>query len=263
VEELVSVVMPMYNSKEEELKLAIESILNQTYKNFEFIIVNDCSTNGCEKVVEDYIKKDNRIILLKNEKNSGIEVALNRGIEIAKSNYIIRMDSDDISYENRIEVQMKFLNEHPEYSYIGGRADFFNDTNGIFRESTFSGEIKKTDFLKGTPFIHPTMVLKKDALDAVNGYPISPRTEDYLLQMILFSKGYKGYVIENKVLKYRQNLDTIKRFSKKQRINEVKVKFKGFKLIHIKWYQYIWILKPIIAMLTPVKLLKLYQGKKK
>ena len=246
--ELVTVLMPMYNTKEMDLRMAIESILSQTYSNIEFIIVNDCSTNGCEIIVEEYSKKDSRIVLLHNDRNLGIEATLNYGIDNAKSNYIVRMDSDDISYKDRIEKQLKFMKTHPEYSFIGGRADFFNSKEGIFRESNFYGEVKKEHFLRGTPFIHPTIMLKKDAIIEVGGYPISNRTEDYLLQMTLYSKGHKGYIIEDKILKYRQDSDTIKRFSKKQRINEIKVKITGFKMLKMKWYQYIWILKPLIAM---------------
>jgi len=164
--ELVSIVMPIYNEKENDLRQSIESMLEQTYKNFEFIIVNDGSTNGCEKIVEEYMKKDSRIILLHNEKNSGIEITLNNGIKASKSNYIVRMDGDDISYKNRIEIQMKFMKEHPEYSFIAGRADFFNEEEGIFNESTFYGEVHKKDFLKCTPFLHSAMILKKkDVLD--------------------------------------------------------------------------------------------------
>ena len=256
---LVSIVMPMYNTSENELREAIESILNQTYNDFEFIIINDASTNNCVEVVKSY--QDDRIILLENKENLGIEKTLNKGIKKAKGKYIVRMDSDDISYPKRIEKQIKFLEKHLEYSFIGGRADFF-DENGIFRESKFQGEVKKEDFLLGTPFIHPTMVLKKEVLDKVGGYPMSKRTEDYLLQMQLFSKGYKGYVIPDKVLKYRQNIDTIKRFSIEQRVNEIKVKWKGFKMMKIKWYQYIYLLKPMIAICIPTSIIRLYQKKK-
>ena len=256
----VSVVMPVYNTPEKELRQAIESILNQTYKEFEFIIIDDASTNNCLNIIKSY--DTDKIVILQNKENLGIEKTLNKGIRKSKGKYIVRMDSDDISYPNRLEIQIKFLEEHPEYSFIGGRADFFNE-NGIFRESKFAGEVKKQDFLLGTPFIHPTMVFKKEILEKVGGYPISNRTEDYLLQMQLYSKGYRGYIISEKVLKYRQNNKTIKRFSVEQRINEVKVKIKGFKMLKIKWYQYVYILKPIIAIFIPRCIIKLYQKNKK
>ena len=261
-EKLVSVIMPMYNPKENELRLAIESILNQTYQSFEFIIVDDCSTNNSVNIVNEYMEKNKKIILLHNEKNSGIEITLNSGIQKAKSDYIVRMDSDDIAYPNRIEEQMCFLNEHPEFDFIGGRAEFFNDKDGVFRTTSFIGETKKEDFLKGTPFIHPTMILKKSIIEKVGYYPISYRTEDYLLQMELIANGYRGYIIETICLKYRQDENNINRLNKKQRINEIKVKFKGFKMMKVKWYQYVWLLKPMIAMLIPKRLMTIYQKKK-
>lgn len=261
-EKLVSVIMPMYNPKENELRLSIESILNQTYKNFELIIIDDCSINGSVNIVKEYMKDNDKIILLHNEKNSGIEITLNTGILNSKSDYIVRMDSDDIAYPNRIETEMNFLIKHPEYDFIGSRVDFFNDNDGIFRTTSFFGEVKKEDFLKGTPFIHPTMILKKSALVKVGYYPISYRTEDYLLQMKLIANGFRGYIIEDICLKYRQDENNINRLNKKQRINEMKVKIKGFRMMKIKWYQYIWVLKPFLAMITPKRLIQMYQKKK-
>lgn len=258
----VSVVMPMYNTNKEQLKLAIESILNQTYKNFELIIIDDYSTNDCCEVVLEYQKIDNRIVLLKNEKNLGIEQTLNKGIEFAKSEYIVRMDSDDIAYLDRIEKQILFMKENPQYDFIGGRADFFNES-GIFRETKFYGPVKNKNFVLGTPFIHPSMVIKKAALDSIGRYPISYRTEDYLMQMMLIAKGYKGYIMEDKVLKYRQDIDNIKRLSKKQRIAEIKVKLTGFKMMKLPFFYYIFLLKPIIAIFIPVGLMNYYQKRKK
>ena len=106
------------------------------------------------------------------------------------------------------------------------------------------------------------MILKKSALQKVGYYPISYRTEDYLLQMQLLAQGYRGYIIEDICLKYRQDENNINRLNRKQRLNEIKVKAKGFKMMGVKWYQYIWILKPIIAMMVPKQLLQIYQKKK-
>ena len=117
---LISVLMPVYNTKEEFLRTAIESILNQTFSNFEFIIINDGSTNNAEDVILSY--KDDRIIYLKQE-NQGIVAALNNGWDRAKGEYIARMDSDDISFPERFEKQLKFLEENPEYSLVGSWAE--------------------------------------------------------------------------------------------------------------------------------------------
>ena len=112
----ISVLMPVYNTKEEFLRTAIESILNQTYSNFEFIIINDGSTNNAEDVILSY--KDERIVYLKQE-NKGIVSALNNGWDKASGEYIARMDSDDISLSERFEKQIEFLENNSEYSLVG------------------------------------------------------------------------------------------------------------------------------------------------
>lgn len=253
---LVSIVMPMYNTKEEELRNAIDSILCQTYENFEFIIIDDGSKNNCIDVVKTY--NDTRIKLLINENNLGIEESLNKGIKNSKSDYIFRMDSDDVAYKNRIEIQMGFLEKYPQFDFVGTKVDFFNDKEGIVGESKKYGEINKKDFLYGTPIIHPTMLIKKRALEDVGMYEKSFRTEDYLLQIKLFVKGYKGYIIDEKLLKYRLDENTYLRRSKKQRINELKIKIRGFKMLKVKWYQYIYLLKPVLAMIIPFGIMKKY-----
>ncbi|EAJ7443814.1 glycosyltransferase family 2 protein, partial [Campylobacter jejuni] len=100
--------MPCYN-RQEYIVDAIESILNQTYSNFEFIIIDDCSTDNTYEIVKKYAENDKRIIVLKNEKNQGIVYALNRGFSIAKGKYIARMDDDDISLPNRLEKQVEYM----------------------------------------------------------------------------------------------------------------------------------------------------------
>ena len=113
----ISVIMPVYNTKESDLRTAIESILNQTYRDFEFLIINDASTNNAEDVILSY--KDERIRYLKNEKNLKIIGTSNRLIEEAKYEYLARLDSDDWCTLDRLEKQVKYLDEHPEVGVLG------------------------------------------------------------------------------------------------------------------------------------------------
>ena len=110
----ISVIMPVYNS-EKYVSFAIKSILNQTYRNFEFIIVNDGSTDNSEKIILLY--KDQRIIYRKKE-HTGISDTLNFGLKIARGEWIARMDSDDISLSDRLEKQMKYIQNNREISVI-------------------------------------------------------------------------------------------------------------------------------------------------
>lgn len=114
---LISVVMSNYNTEESYLRASIESILNQTYENFEFIIVDDCSANNSVDVIESY--SDKRIKLIKNSKNMGLTKSLNIAIKAARGEFIARMDADDISLPQRFEKQVEFLTLNPEYIACG------------------------------------------------------------------------------------------------------------------------------------------------
>ena len=106
----VSVVMPAYNAAK-YIKEAIDSILAQTYRDFEFIIVNDGSTDNTKEIILSY--SDPRIVYIENEQNSGICVTLNKGLDAAKGRYIVRMDSDDIALPQRLEVQVRYMDANP------------------------------------------------------------------------------------------------------------------------------------------------------
>ena len=122
---VVSVIMPVYNG-EKYVAEAIESILTQTFTDFEFIIVDDCSQDGSVEIIRDYAKRDGRIRFLRQERNMGVSLARNRGIEAAAGEYIAFMDSDDISLPTRLEQQCRFLQEHPEIGALGIRSKMVN-----------------------------------------------------------------------------------------------------------------------------------------
>ncbi len=122
---LISVIMSNYNTPEEFLRPAIESILNQTYQNFEFIIIDDCSTDNSLSIIESY--SDKRIKIIKNEINLGITKSLNKGLKAAKGEFVARMDADDISLEARFEKQLAFLKSHPDHIVCGTGVELIGD----------------------------------------------------------------------------------------------------------------------------------------
>lgn len=158
---LISVLMPVYNTKEEYLHTSIESILNQTFTDFEFIIVNDGSTNNAEEVILSY--KDNRIKYVKQE-NQGIVGALNNAWSKASGKYIARMDSDDIAYPERFAKQVNFLEENPEYSLVGSWAKIIPSKNII----KLPQDIKIMDLLADCMFIHPSIMFNKADFEKFN-----------------------------------------------------------------------------------------------
>lgn len=255
----VTVLMSEYNTKKEQLKQAIESILNQTYNNFELIIIDDCSDKENIKIIENY--NDDRIRLIRNEKNLGLAASLNKGIELATTDYIIRMDTDDIAKVDRIEKQVRFAENNPQYSIISGRANFF-DEKGIYYTTTKNGEINKNDLIKGTPFIHPTMLINKKHIQKIGGYPLYRRCQDYAMAMNMYANGFKGYIIDDILIDYRMDTDGYKKKKFKYRLLEAKIRFHYYRKLKISIFQYVYCLKPIVAGLMPKRLMQHYQKKK-
>lgn len=170
----VSVVMPLYEGVH-YLREAIQSILNQTYSDFEFIIVDDGSTDGGPEIVSSY--HDARIRLIRQE-HGGISVALNRGISESRSPYIARMDSDDISHPERLRLQFRYLEEHPDVALVGTwYARFGVDEPDVICHPVSDFQIKFV--LYGfTTFGHGSVMIRKSVLAQSEGYRF-PFAEDY------------------------------------------------------------------------------------
>jgi len=160
---LVSVVMPCYNG-ELYLREAIDSILNQTYKNLELIIINDGSKDSSEKIILSYT--DSRVKYLINEQNSGICVTLNKGLDAAQGMYIARMDCDDISMPERFAKQVAYLESHPEVGIVGSDIITFGDgLEDRYFDFVHDKEGCKAGLLFNTCFAHPTVMFRRDIVD--------------------------------------------------------------------------------------------------
>lgn len=163
IEPKVSVVMPAYNA-EKYLREAIDSILSQTFRDFEFIIINDGSTDSTKEIILSY--DDPRIVYLENEKNSGICVTLNKGLDVARGKYIARMDSDDLSMPERFAIQVEFLDKHPDIGVCGTDTMVFGE--GI-SEYSYEQVYKSDDCAAGLIFnpcfAHPSVMIRKCVLD--------------------------------------------------------------------------------------------------
>lgn len=152
----ISVVMPAYNA-EKYIAEAIDSILNQTFADFDFIIIDDCSSDRTAEIVKSYT--DPRIRFYQNEHNMGVAATLNRGLDLATGEYIARMDSDDISYPERFEKQFDFMENNPEIAVLGAGIQMFSAKIGerLFSESY--NELK-IDLLFASCFAHPAVMLR-------------------------------------------------------------------------------------------------------
>jgi glycosyltransferase involved in cell wall biosynthesis len=178
-----SVVLPAYNAAR-FLRPAIESILAQTFEDFEFIILDDCSKDDTWALIQEYAARDARIVPLRNERNLNLANTLNRGIAASRGEYIIRMDHDDISVPRRIEKQVAFLDAHPEVGIVGGSMEIINEQDrriGLREYHLTDEAIRKHIFLY-SPFCHPATAIRRSVLERIGGYrhEFNP-AEDYEL----------------------------------------------------------------------------------
>lgn len=211
---MISVIMSTYKEDERLLRESIESILNQTYRDFEYIIILDYPDNDVHKsVIEEYALKDDRIHFYINEKNMGLTDSLNRGLSLCHGEYIARMDADDISLPDRLERQMKYL-EKNHYDLIGGITEIINENGSLLYsiKSVPTDPKKINKALRYSQCIaHPTWLGKKEVFEKNAGYRHMPLCEDYdfTLRAVL-----NGFVISNlneAVLKYRMTSNSISR----------------------------------------------------
>lgn len=200
---LISVVMSVYNG-EKYLSEAIESILNQTYTNFEFIIVNDGSSDKSIDIIKEYMTKDNRIVLIDRE-NKGLPYSLNEGISKAKGEYIARMDADDISLPERFKKQLEYMKEN-KLDVCGTFIEVFGTkrNNHTVKYSINHNDIKfRLMFMSA--FAHPTVLLKKEVFKKVKYRVDYKVAQDYQLWVDIINVGYKVGNIPKVLLKYREH----------------------------------------------------------
>ena len=154
VKGLVSVIMSNYNTPESYLREAIESVLNQTYADFELIIIDDCSTDNSLEIIREY--KDERIVVLENKENMGITKSLNRGLSVARGEFVARMDADDICFPKRFEKQVQFLKENPGYIVCGAGAELIGDWQGKYTNKVICRKILISNATTCSVFCHNT-----------------------------------------------------------------------------------------------------------
>ncbi len=246
----ISIIMGIYNC-EKTLAEAIDSIVQQTYENWELIMCDDGSTDGTYDIALAYQHQlKEKVILLRNEKNCGLNHTLNRCLEVATGTCVARMDGDDISLPTRLEKEMDFLNKHSEYAIVSTPMIFF-DENGDWGKSVAIECPTKKDFINHSPvFCHAPCMIRREALLAVNGYTEDVRMlrfEDVNLWYKLYAKGFRGYNLQEPLYKMRDDIAASRRRSLKSRMNGVYVTFKGFQLFQWPWYMYIYVLKDFLV----------------
>ena len=198
----ISVIMAVYNTKN-FLDESIQSILNQTFNDFEFIIIDDFSMDWSYELLQEYAKKDFRIKLYRNGKNNWISYTRNKLIELANTDFIATQDSDDISELNRLELEYNFLNNNLDYSSVSSDNLIINEASEIIWKRIYNEEIKKI-ILKKSPLSNPWAMFKKDVFLKLGWYEKNLNYwEDYDLWLKMYLNWYKLKVLNNFLLKLR------------------------------------------------------------
>lgn len=253
---LVSVIMPVYNTNQRVWE-AIESILNQTFEDFEFIIVDDCSTDWSYETCQEYAKKDKRIKLYRNDKNWWISNTRNRLISLACTDYIVTQDSDDISNKNRLKLEYDFLSKHKEYWVVSWNNEIIDETWKRIWYRHYSDNIELI-ILKKCPISNPTTMFRKSLFLKVWGYQEWLNYgEDYDLRLKFYLNWYKIKNLQEYLLKYRIRIWQTKSDNLRQTLkNTIKLQKKYIKSwIKASFLDKIYLLCEQILLILPDKLI--------
>lgn len=249
----ISILMGIYNCAD-TLPEAIDCILAQTVTDWELILCDDGSKDDTYAVAEEYQKKHpDQIILVKNEKNMGLNYTLNHCLSHAKGEFIARMDGDDLCEPDRFEKELAALEANPDISIVSCVTSFFDET-GTWGESHPECFPEPMDFLKGTPFCHAPCMVKREAYFAVGGYTVDKkflRVEDYELWVKMYALGYRGMNIQEVLYHVRDDREAKRRRKLKYRINEARVLIKATKQLKLPIVGYCYAVRPVLIGLLP------------
>lgn len=249
---LVSVLMAAYNCSD-TLEEAVTCIINQTYFNWELIIIDDHSSDDTYQKALNLATQDKRIRVYRNNKNLTLGPTLNKCLEKANGIYIARMDGDDICDKTRFAKEVDFLNNNSDYAVVSCLMRLYDD-HGVYGAIEYYENPKAVDFIHASQICHAGCMMRKNVLEELGGYNISPeveRIEDYDLWVRLYEKGYKAYNIQEYLYSMRDDRNAIKRKKFKYRVLEYKLKKRICKVFNLPVKYRIVCFRPIILGIIP------------
>ena len=205
-------------------------MIRQTMTDWELILCDDGSHITYQPLIDEAIEMDERIIRIRNKTNKGLGYSLNQCLSIAKGKYIARMDEDDISEPERFRKQSVF-GTACGIQWVGSNSRLF-DEHGVWGADCVPERPEASDFLSYSPYIHPSVMFRAEVLRKIKGYPISEETrrcEDYELFMRLHKAGYRGYNLQEPLIRYREDEHTYRKRTIQSRMQEVKIRYRGFR----------------------------------
>jgi glycosyltransferase involved in cell wall biosynthesis len=256
--------MSVFNNRK-YLGKAITSVLGQSYSNFEFVIVNDASTDDSIRILRRFAVKDKRIKLIDNKNRIGLTKSLIKALRYVKGKYVARMDADDISLPCRFAEQIKFMDKHPEVGLSGSWAILIDQKGKklkLKKMPTKNKDIVK-EVIKANPFIHSTLIFRRSVFKEIGFYNKDfIYAQDYELILRLLKK-YKGANIPEPLILYRvddKESISVKKIKEQEKF-AIKARLKSLKEYGYPWWQLIFLLKPIFSYLVPANI-KLFLYKK-
>lgn len=254
-EPLVSVIMGVRYQREDLflLKRSVNSILDQTYSNFEFLICENGSTNATKRYLQNCEHQDKRICLVSGDGANSLAEKLNRCLDKAQGNYIARMDDDDWSVPERLEKQLIALYEYSDKAFVGCNANLLQDGE-LVGQRILPEHPTVHDFLFVQPYLHPALLFRAEPLYAIGGYCADHRCdgcEDYDLLLRLYQMGYTGFNLQEVLLTYTLP-DRGVRKKTRYRWNEVKTRYMRFRSLGLLPKAWPYVIKPMVIGLIPI-----------
>ena len=261
----VSILMGSYNPRRKQyLYAAVHSLIRQSFSDWELLVYDDGSDKASAKILQEACQIDGRIRYLRGDCNKGLSHALNQCILHARGDYLARMDDDDLSLPKRLQTQVDFLDSHPEYQWVGCAAWLF-DGGSIWGKQRKPAVPQAKDFLFNSPYIHPTVMFRRQALTQAGGYSESPavlQCEDYELFLRLHAQGMRGYNLPDILFCYREGRSAYRKRSYARRIREAEVRLQGFRKLGILTPLTAgYVLKPLLIGLIPTPLYAFFKRK--
>lgn len=253
--EKISVLMGVYNC-ESTLESAVQSIQNQTYRNWELIICDDGSSDSTLTIAQRLAKNDSRIKVFHNKENCGLNHTLNRCLSYADGEFVARMDGDDDCVPERFELQVNFLRANKDYSIVSTPMILF-DENGVWGQTSTIEKPTAEDVVCGSPICHAPVMMRRECLNSVGGYTEDTRmlrVEDVNLWIKLYIAGYRCYNLQKPLYRMRNDQNALNRRKYKYRINSTYVRLLGCRAMHLGVKCYIKAFSPMIIGLVPSKI---------
>lgn len=253
----ISILMGIYNCGE-TLPEAIDSILKQTYQNWELILCDDGSADDTYAVAESYREQyPEKIILIRNDRNMGLNHTLNHCLQCATGEYVARMDGDDISLPERFEKELSCLEAHPEYAIVSCPMIYFDETGDWQVGRTRREEPTPEMLVHGTIHCHAPCMIRTEAIREVGGYSVDRkllRVEDWHLWMKLYAAGYRGRNLTEPLYKMRDDQAAAGRRKLRYRFNEAYVSLLAIKTFKQPAWKCVYALRPVMVGLLPMPL---------